>query len=177
MSISAQHWMSWEGGVDLVGMTTEGLAAPNVIVHVGRVVHTPAGSCAAGLIFWQPDASEPPVLAGFFAADPTVGAYFGPSLFAGTPFENVPVMRAKVEVEIGAATGSARIEAGGHVFETRLAKLGPAVLIHREPGAQPFWQQGIEQAAGEATLRIDGVAVALVSCAGSVVAPCGVYAR
>jgi hypothetical protein len=177
MSTAIKHWMSWEGGVDLVGMTAAGLSMPNVIVHVGRLVHTPVGSAAAGVILWQPDPTGAPVVFGFFATDPQVGAYFGPTLFAGTPFENAPVMPAKVAVQVDASGGSARIEAGGHVFETKLGGLGPATLIHREPGMQPFWQQGVEHAASAAALTIDGQPVALVSSAGSVVAPTGVYAR
>ena len=42
MSIS--KWMSWEGGVDLVAVTSPDLQMPNVIVHVARMVHTPVGS-------------------------------------------------------------------------------------------------------------------------------------
>jgi hypothetical protein len=40
MTIS--DWMSWEGGVDLVASTIPGSAQPNIIVHVARLVHTPA---------------------------------------------------------------------------------------------------------------------------------------
>jgi hypothetical protein len=177
MSTAIKHWMSWEGGVDLVGMTAAGLAMPNVIVHVGRLVHTPVGSAAAGVILWQPDPAGAPAVMGFFATDAKVGAYFGPTLFAGTPFEQAPVMAAKVEVQLGADGGSARIEAGGHLFETKLGGLGPATLIPREPGMQPFWQQGVEQPASRASLKIDGKEIALASTAGSVVAPSGVYAR
>ncbi len=59
------NWMSWEGGVDLIGKTSEQLAAPNVIVHVARIVHTLVGSAPGGLIFWQPDATAPPLAFGF----------------------------------------------------------------------------------------------------------------
>ena len=35
--MSLSKWMAWEGGVDLVAVTKEGLEMPNVIVHVGRI--------------------------------------------------------------------------------------------------------------------------------------------
>ena len=35
--------MSWEGGMDLVAVTSPDLQMPNVIVHLGRMVHTPVG--------------------------------------------------------------------------------------------------------------------------------------
>ena len=39
MSNAVKSWMAWEGGVDLIGMTQDGLAQPNLIVHMARVVH------------------------------------------------------------------------------------------------------------------------------------------
>lgn len=42
--MSVKQWMSWDGGVDLVAVTSAGLSMPNVIVHVARMVHTPVGS-------------------------------------------------------------------------------------------------------------------------------------
>jgi len=46
--------MSWEGGVDLVGATSPEAQQPNVIVHVARLVHTPAGSAPAGMLLYHP---------------------------------------------------------------------------------------------------------------------------
>ena len=37
-------WMSWEGGIDLVAVTSLDLQMPNLIVHLGRIVNTPVGS-------------------------------------------------------------------------------------------------------------------------------------
>jgi len=96
MPLSA--WMSWEGGVDLVGATSPEAQQPNVIVHVARLVHTPAGSAPAGMLLYHPPPESPPVCAGFVSPDPVVGAYFGPNVFAGTPFEGLPVVTAEIEV-------------------------------------------------------------------------------
>ncbi len=180
------NWMSWEGGVDLVAVTQPGLAMPNVIVHVARIVHTPVGSAPAGLIFFQPDPNQPPAVMGFISTNAQVGAYFGPKIFAGTPFEKAPVLAAQIEVNTSVAGQvSAKITVGGHVFETRLSALKPAELIQRAPAAMPpFAQQGVEAAAGAAELMVDGKPVSIivppVGISGgpaAVFAPCGVYAR
>lgn len=39
---------------------------------------------------------------GFVVQDETIGAYFGPHIFAGTPFESAPVLAAQIEVTIAA---------------------------------------------------------------------------
>ena len=40
--MNTTNYVSWEGGVDLAGI--HGLPeTPNIIVHVARMVHTPAG--------------------------------------------------------------------------------------------------------------------------------------
>src|SRR5688572_18542458 len=62
-------WMSWEGGVDLCAATQGGLAMPNVIIHVARMVHTPNGSAPAGMILYQPDPAAPPLVMGFCSPD------------------------------------------------------------------------------------------------------------
>lgn len=183
-----QNWMAWEGGVDLVALTQPGLAMPNVIVHVARSVHTPAGSSPSGMICWQPDPNAAPAVVGFISHDPqNVGKYFGPKIFAGTPFENAPVLAAKIEVDASRALGeiSAAITVGNFVFKTRLTGLRPAELIHRPPAAMsPFWQQGVEAAAASASLTVNGKEVSLiippVGISGgpaAVWSPCGIYAR
>jgi hypothetical protein len=161
-----QNWMSWEGGVDLVGLTKPGLAMPNVIVHVARLVHTPDGSAPAGMILWQPDPAAGPALVGFIAQNaPVVGNYFGPKIFAGTPFENAPVLPAKIEVDTTRAPGevSATVSIGSFVFKTNLKGLSKTELIHRPPAAMsPFWQQGLEAAASSASLTVNGQEVAVI---------------
>ncbi|MCW1885450.1 hypothetical protein OKA04_11980 [Luteolibacter flavescens] len=183
--MAVTQWMSWEGGVDLVAVTSMDVAMPNVIVHVARMVHTPVGSAPAGIVLWQPDPAAPPVVCGFVSSDPAVAAYFGPQIFAGTPFENAPVLDARIDIASGPVTCTARVEVAGHVFETELTGLEPAALIQREPIATaPFTQQGIEATAATATLKVDGQPVDIIippvgitggPCAVS--APCGIYAR
>ncbi len=183
--MSLENWMSWEGGVDLVALTQEGLQMPNVIVHVARMVHTPVGAAPSGMLFWQPDVSAPPQVFGFVSTDASVGAYFGKHIFAGTPFENAPVIVGDIRICISAEQASARVEVPGFVFESTLTGFGETSLINREPlPTAPFRQQGLEAAAASASLKVNGAEVELVippvgmtggPCA--VLAACGIYAR
>ena len=183
--MSINNWMSWEGGVDLVAKTADGLEMPNVIVHVARMVHTPAGSSPSGMLFWQPDPAAPPLAFGFVSGCPEVGAYFGKHIFAGTPFENAPVIVGKIEITTTPEGATARVEVPGFVFESALTGLGETVVIDRAPAAMsPFRQQGLEAAAGSATLKVNGESVALilppVSMTGgpcAVLSASGIYAR
>ncbi len=162
--MAVTSWMSWEGGVDLVAATTEGLAQPNVVVHVARMVHTPVGSAPAGMIAYQPDPTAAPVAMGFISADDAVAAYFGPNVFAGTPFEAAPTHTAEIVVSTDRPSSvRSRVEVAGHVFETELGALGALEAIDRPAGApMPFRQQGLEAVAGSATLMVDGEPVPLV---------------
>ncbi len=184
--MAIKEWMSWEGGVDVAGFTASGLAMPNVIVHVARVVHTPVGSAPAGMILWQPDPKAAPVLAGFVCTDATVGGYFGPKIFAGTPFEKAPLSAARIAVCVDLPNAVAsRIDVAGHVFEVTLTGLGTPELVHRAAGSpMPFAQQGVEASAAKAELKVDGKVIALTippvglgGGPGAVWAPTGVYAR
>lgn len=185
------QWMSWEGGVDLVALTQDNAGAqmPNIIVHVARMVHTPVGSAPSGMILWQPDPNAPPQIAGYVSQDPKVGAYFGPHIFAGTPFENGPVLQGTIEISIHPAEGAhARVTVGDMIFESHLSNIGPLELIHRAPGEGgslvPFAQQGLEARAQNATLKINGQDVPLIlpdtTLSGGPAAawaPSGIYAR
>jgi hypothetical protein len=183
--MNATKWMSWEGGVDLVGLTQENGAAPNVIVHVARMVHTPVGSAPAGMILWQPDANAAPLACGFVSTDASVGAYFGANIFAGTPFENAPVLVAAIDITHSGDHSSARVETAGFVFELSLQDLGASELIQRSPSAMaPFFQQGLERVAGKAVLTINGETIAVTvpptgisGGPAAVASPCGIYAR
>lgn len=171
-------WMTWEGGVDLACMTKPGLTQPNLILHVGRIVHTPVGSAASGIVVWQPDPAAAPVLFGFISENPKVGAYFGPHVFAGTPFETAPVIAATITVTTTAEQASSRIEAGGHVFTVTLTGLAAAQLVNRAPGAMPFYQQGVESAASMVAVTIDGKPVeVIVPPTDPVRGPAAVFAR
>ncbi len=182
---SLKNWMAWEGGVDLVAATKPGLTMPNVIVHVARTVHTPVGSAPSGMIFWQPDPAQPPVVMGFVSSDAKVGAYFGPNIFADTPFQGAPVLDAKIEIETGADFVGAKVTAGGHVFRTKLSGLQATALVNRTPAPMsPFFQQGLESAATTAQLWVDDVEIPILvppqgmtGGPAAVSAPCGLYAR
>jgi hypothetical protein len=184
MSIVSK-WMSWEGGIDLVALTAPDLQMPNVIVHLGRMVHTPIGSAPSGMIFWQPDPQAMPLVFGFVGTDATVGTYFGPNIFAGTPFEQAPVLDAKIDIQISASSASSRCEVGGYVFEVEMSDFSDPYLINREPAAMPpFYQQGVEIHARKASLKVNGAEIGIivppVGISGgpaSVVSPNGVYAR
>jgi len=179
------RWMSWEGGVDLCGATSPGIATSNVVVHVGRVVQTPAGSASSALILFAPDPAKAPDFLAFVTTDEKVGRYLGPNIFAGTPFEKAPVVIGTFEVTTQAKGVGAKVTAGGRVFETWLSELGPTELVRREPASgSPFWQLGVEAAAARTSLRVDGKEIALhVPKAGisggpaAVSAPAGLYAR
>ena len=183
--MAIENWMAWEGGVDLVGFTQPGAETPNVIMHVARMVHTPVGSAPSGMIFWQPDASAPPLLAGFVSENPEVGAYFGPHIFAGTPFENAPALDAKIEIwtELPHGVG-ARVTVGDMIFESHMSEIGDMEQVNRAAGFMPFTQQGVEAGAERATLRLNGEEIALTlpeetmtGAAAACWSPCGIYAR
>jgi hypothetical protein len=179
------EWMSWEGGIDLVAVTAPELQMPNVIVHLGRMVNTPVGNAASGMLFWQPDTNAAPLVFGFVGTDEKVGAYFGPHIFAGTPFEAAPVLMGTIEIEIGETSAKAKCVTGGYTFEVEMSEFSEPYLIDRKPAAMPpFYQQGVEIHARKATLKVNGEPVNIiippVGISGgpaSVVSPNGVYAR
>lgn len=185
MSTAITNWMSWEGGVDLVAATAPGLPMPNVIIHLARLVHTPVGRAASGMVLFQPDPAAAPLVMGFVSTDATVGSYFGPKIFAGTPFEAAPVLPAQIQIEVGSDHVAATVTVGGHELKTRLDGLSAFGLVNREPGGMtPFTQQGIEAVASHAQLWVDGQAVPVfvppIGISGgpaAVYAPAGLYAR
>jgi hypothetical protein len=178
-------WMSWEGGIDLVAVTSPDLQMPNVIVHLGRMVNTPAGNAASGMILWQPDAAAMPAVMGFVSTDETVGAYFGPNIFAGTPFEQAPVLKATIDIQVSDTKAYSKCVVGDYTFEVEMSDFSDPYLISREPAAMPpFHQQGVEIHARSVSLKINGepvnIIVPPVGITGgpaSVVSPNGVYAR
>lgn len=176
-------WMSWEGGVDLAASTAPDIKQPNVILHVARLVHTPLGSAPSGMVLYAPSGMTPVVM-GFITGDPAVGAYFGPNIFAGTPFETAPVLMAKIDITSGDGWCESRIEVESLLFETRLENLGALEQIQRPAGSLPFAQSALEAAAGSATLRVNGEPIKLfqppVGLAGGPAAvwcPTGMYTR
>lgn len=183
--INVTKWMSWEGGIDLVAVTSPELQMPNVIIHLARMVHTPVGSAASGMILWQPDPTALPLVFGFVGSDETVGNYFGPNIFAGTPFEQAPVYNASIDIKMGKDSAIAECKVGDYTFEVELSEFSAPELIHRIPATMPpFYQQGVELHARKASLKVNGepvsIIIPLVGISGgpaSVVSPNGVYAR
>ena len=182
---NVKQWMSWEGGIDLTAVTAPDLQMPNLIVHLGRMVNTPVGNAPSGMIFWQPDPQAAPLVFGFVGTNATVGAYFGPNIFAGTPFEAAPVLDAAIDIQIGETSAYAKCVTGDYTFEVEMSNFSAPYLINRAPAAMPpFYQQGVEIHAQTATLKVNGESISIiippVGISGgpaSVVSPNGVYAR
>lgn len=182
---NVSKWMSWEGGIDLVAVTSPDLQMPNLIVHLGRMVHTPVGSAPSGMVLWQPDANAMPAVMGFVSTNEEVGKYFGPNIFAGTPFEPAPVLKADISIDITADKAISKCVVGDYTFEVEMSDFTDPYLISREPAAMPpFHQQGVEIHARKVSVKINGetinIIVPPVGITGgpaSVVAPNGVYAR
>ena len=178
-------WMSWEGGIDLVALTSPDLQMPNVIVHLGRMVNTPVGDAPSGMIFWQPDTNAAPLVMGFVGNNATVGAYFGPNIFAGTPFEQAPVLDATIDIQIHGDRAYSKCVVGDYTFEVEMSDFSDPYLIDRQPSAMPpFYQQGVEIHARKASLKVNGESINLIipplgisGGPASVVSPNGVYAR
>ena len=177
--------MSWEGGIDLAGVTSPDLQMPNLIVHLGRMVNTPAGNAASGMILWQPDPNGAPAVMGFVSTDQKVGEYFGPNIFNGTPFEQAPVLTAEIKIDISADKATSVCKVSGYTFEVEMSDFSAPYLISREPAAMPpFHQQGVEIHARKTTLKINGELINLIippvgitGGPASVVSPNGIYAR
>ncbi|MGC4045814.1 MAG: hypothetical protein QM758_18645 [Armatimonas sp.] len=161
--MSELNYMSWIGGVDLFAATS-GSSQPNAIVHVARAVTTPLGTAPSGLIFFHPDPNAPPLFYGFICTDPEIGAYYGPKIFAGTPFENAPVLPATIEITETPTIATARVTIEGYVIETTLTGFGPMQRIDRGIGTpMPFTQQGVEAEASEIALIVNGEPIALTA--------------
>lgn len=182
---NVSKWMSWEGGIDLVAVTSPDLQMPNLIVHLGRMVNTPVGNAPSGMVLWQPDPNAMPAVMGFVSTDAEVGKYFGPNIFAGTPFEQAPVLNASISIDITADKATSKCVAGDYTFEVAMSDFTDPYLINREPSAMPpFHQQGVEIHARKVSIKINGEPVSIIvppvgitGGPASVVSPNGVYAR
>ena len=179
-----ENYMSWEGGVDLVGLCNCALE-PNVIIHIARMVHTPVGSAPAGMILLQTDPNGAPELMGFVSPDAEVGGYFGPKIFGGTPFENAPVLDARISVSEDAGALTATIEVEGFQIVCSLSSFGKLAAVDRNPGEMtPFFQQVLEAESNFATVTVDGNPLevtipekGLSGGSGAVSTPAGIYSR
>lgn len=182
---TVSKWMSWEGGIDLVAVTSPDLQMPNVIIHLGRMVNTPVGNAPSGMILWAPEPGAMPAVMGFVSTNPEVGKYFGPNIFAGTPFEAAPVLDATIDIQITTDKAVSKCVVGGYTFEVEMSDLSEPYLIDRKPSAMPpFYQQGVEIHAKKVSLKVNGETIktiippiGITGGPASVVSPNGVYAR
>ncbi len=175
--MSINKWMSWEGGVDLVALTSEQVEMPNVIVHVARMVHTPVGSAPSGMILLPNDDGSPKLMA-FVSTNETVGNYFASNVFAGTPFENAPAMVATMDFTINMpSTAEVKIKVGGHDIHLKLSDFGLLQRVNRKSPNLPFFDDSLESEAGNVQLLIDGAPLSvIVPPVGMSGGPAAVYA-
>lgn len=182
--MSVSKWMSWEGGVDLVALSNENVPMPNIIVHFARMVHTPVGSAASGMIL-LPDETGMPKVMGFVSTDKTVGDYFGANIFAGTPFENAPTLVGEIIVETDyPQTVKATIKVEGYEIILELGELGETLLVNRQSPHLPFHDDSIEATAQKAKLTVNGEELSIIlpptgmsGGAPAVFSPAGIYSR
>ncbi|MFD2255082.1 hypothetical protein ACFSSA_00200 [Luteolibacter algae] len=179
-----ENYMSWEGGIDVAGLLN-GAEQPNVIVHLARMVHTPVGSAPAGMVLIQSNPDAQPEVMGFVSPNPDVAAYFGPKIFANTPFEHAPSLEAEITIDDSRGIAASRLEVAGRVIECTLSDLGSLEMINREPAAMsPFHQQVLEAAAASVEIRLDGNSLfiqlppqGLSGGPAAVYSPAGIYSR
>ena len=160
----ANSWMAWLNGLNAVLFTKEGLPQPNIIFHIADAMSTPVGTTRGGMLFYRPEGDEKPRIAAFVAEDERVGRFLGPNLFQGTPFENAPVVKARMRLGfMYPKSAMAIVEAGGDRFELELADFGEAAFAERAPSAEvPYTRSGMEAAAKRAVFKFNGVAVPVV---------------
>lgn len=175
--------MSWEGGVDIAAVTSAELEMPNVIVHVARMVHTPVGSAPSGMIL-IPGADGAPKVMGFISTDKKIGEYFGPNIFAGTPFEAAPVLTGTIEIENSNGTASAVVRVGADEIRVKMSGLGDAELVERQSPMLPFRDDSVEAAAAAVELFVNDEKVNLIlppqgmsGGPAAVFSSCGIYSR
>jgi hypothetical protein len=160
--MSVTKWMSWEGGVDLVALSNENMPMPNVIVHIARMVHTPVGSAASGMIL-LPDESGMPKVMGFVSTDKLVGDYFGKNVFAGTPFESAPTILGEISVEITYPNlPKVTVNIEGYEIVLELSELSELTRVSRQSPNLPFRDDSLEASAGKVKLTVNGEEVSVV---------------
>ena len=154
--MNVNNWMSWEGGIDLVGLSQPNLEMPNVIVHVARMVHTPVGSAPSGMVL-IPNADGSPQLMGFVSSNENVGNYFAPNIFAGTPFEQAPTLLADFDFQINSSDSvEVSITIGENKIHLKLSGLGDLTRVDRQSPNLPFHDASIEAAASNVELSFNG---------------------
>lgn len=148
-------FLSWFDGIDAMLKPSPDAPLPNVLVHVARVTKTPLGMSPGGMLLINPDNKEIPDLFGFICEDEDLGKYYGPKIFKGTPFENAPVLKASITMNIDFPNKvSTRIETAGHLIELELSNFDVAQFYNRI-GGMPFTQNVIEALAHKAVFKFD----------------------
>ncbi len=149
-------FLSWMDGIDTMLKPTPDAPLPNVLVHVARITKTPVGMAPGGMLLINPDNKEVPDLFGFICTDEELGKYYGPKIFKGTPFEQAPVLKAEIDIQIDfPGKVSTTIHVAGHVIELELSEFDEARYYHRV-GGMPFTQNVIEACAHKAVFKFDG---------------------
>jgi len=113
-----------------------------------------------------PDTLDPsqPRVVGFVSTNATVGAYFGPRIFAGTPFENAPVLLGSIDIALSLAQKRAkvRISVADLVIESTLSGLGELDQVDRPAGNLPFSEHALEARATTAQVTVNGQPLAII---------------
>lgn len=181
--MSVSNWMSWEGGIDLVALSDENMPMPNVIVHVARMVHTPAGSAPSGMIL-LPDETGAPKVMGFVSTEKSVGDYFGANIFAGTPFESAPTILGEISIENDSDFAKASVKVEGFEIVLELSNLGELTRVNRKSPNLPFHDDSLEAVAGNVKLTVNGAELSVIvppvglsGGAAAVFSAAGIYSR
>ncbi|MBK9328861.1 MAG: hypothetical protein IPM95_05975 [Sphingobacteriales bacterium] len=149
-------FLSWFDGIDAMLKPAPDAPLPNVLVHVARITKTPVGMTPGGMLLINPENKEMPDLFGFICEDEELGKYYGPKIFKGTPFENAPVLIAKIFVYNDFPRSvHTKIEVAGHIIELELSEFDGAQYYYRT-GGMPFTQHVVEAAAHKAVFKFDG---------------------
>jgi hypothetical protein len=154
--MKVSNWMSWEGGVDLVALSNDKMEMPNVIVHVARMVHTPVGSAASGMLLLPNEDGSPKVM-GFVSTDKKVGDYFASNVFAGTPFEVAPTIEAQMDFNITKDYVEVSIKIEGFDVHLKLSDLDELKRENRQSPNLPFHDDSLEAAANSVELTVNGI--------------------
>ncbi len=153
----ATDFLNWTDGVDAMLKPTDDAPLPHVLVHVANMTSTPYGIAPGGMLLINPDLKEVPDFFGFICADEELGKYFGPKIFKGTPFEEAPVFKADIKIEINfPGNVVVKISVAGHLCELELSHFDAARYYNRDPFPMPFRQNVVEAKANSATFKWDG---------------------
>lgn len=177
-------WMSWANGVDL-GAQFQGKEDSIIIIHVAAMVHTPVGSAPSGMILVQESSDQAPSIMAFISENLKVANYFGPNVFADTPFENAPALEARISVTHNEHSCAADITIGETSIQVTMDHLAHTTRASRQPNEEnPFTQHVLERPTNSATLCINGETQNIVippspenNPPSSAFTPTGIYSR